>query len=130
MPDFRHDPGVYVPAGMGTARQHGTPVRVNANVRGIALKQRNPGWDTPFAEQATIAVNEPFYCKDKGECRVKLADHAGITDTTLGAPVYIIAATHLLTSTAAGNELFGAVVEAGPQRGLPVGHIRIDMDRR
>lgn len=129
MPDFRHDPGVYVSAGTGSARQHGTPVRVNANVRGIALKQQPNNWDVSFANQATINAAEPFYCKDKGECRVKLADHAGITDTSLGAPVYITAG-HALTSTGTGNDAFGAVVEVGPQRGLPTGHVRIDMDRR
>lgn len=129
MPDFRHDPGIYVPAGLGAAREHNTPVYVNANVAGIALKQRQPGWDTAFSAQATIAVNEPFYCKDKGECRVTLADHAAITVTTLGTPVYITSA-HALTNVATGNVRFGSVVEVGPARGLPSGDVRIDMDRR
>jgi hypothetical protein len=129
MPDFRHDPGVYVVNG-GVAIEHGRPNRVNANLRGIALKQRQPAWDSALVNQGTILATEPFYLKDKGECRVKLADHAGITDTTKGAPVYIIPATHLLTTTASGNERFGSVVEVGPERGLPTGHVRIDMDRR
>jgi hypothetical protein len=129
MPDFRHDPGVYVTNG-GVAIEHGRPHRFNANLRGIALKQRQPAWDSALTAQGTILATEPFYLKDKGECRVVLATHPGITDTSKGAPVFIIPATHLLTTTASGNERFGAVVEASGERGLPTGHIRIDMDRR
>ena len=128
MPDFRDNPGVYVTNG-GSPINHTTPYRAHAALCGIALKQRAPAADAALSAATVIAAGESMYLKDKGECRIKLSDHAAITVATKGAAVYITAA-HALTSVSTGNSLFGRVVETSGERGLPSGSIRIDMSRK
>lgn len=139
MPDLRSNPGVYV-TNDASVKYHNQPVYLAAgNLRGIALKQKAPAYDAPLTGatgQTAIAASEQFYLKDKGECRVRLSDHAGITATAIGDLVYITNAG-ALTSTVGTNATFGRIVENGTlqpgtqvNRGTGTGFVRIDMDRR
>jgi hypothetical protein len=129
MPPFRHDPGRYVTNG-GSALNHGAPAyHAASGWSGIALKQQATAWDEPFATQAQIKAAEPYYLQTTGECRVKLADHAGITSPAKGDLVYITSG-NALTKTATSNFAFGEIVEVGPERGMNAGFVRIDMSVR
>jgi len=104
---------------------HGNPVAINNEV-GIAVKQKERGWDQGLANRAIIDVGEKFWLVKKGIVQVNTV--AGFAK---GDAVYITAATGVLTETSAGNVKFGRVVEVvGDGRGVPTGKVRIDLDAK
>jgi hypothetical protein len=128
MPYNRPGPGVYVTNG-GTAIQHGTPQAHSSGWVGVAVKQRPRLWSDAYSIQATIDANEPFYLITKGVVQVGNQD-AGIAAAAKGAPIYLVAATGVLSITAAGNVKFGRISEVAGVRGTPTGRVRIDLDAK
>jgi len=102
---------------------HGDPVSINGHV-GVAVKQKERGWDQGLANRSVIDVGEKFWIVKKGIVQVN--NVAGLVD---GDEVYI-AADGTLSETV-GGEKFGRVVEVvGDGRGVPTGKVRIDLDAK
>lgn len=110
------------------AVDHGKPT-VEGNFAGTAVKQKPQPWSVGLTGQQTIAITERFVIRDKGICEVA---NTGIAAAVVGDPVYIVAATNALTTTAAGNVKFGRVAElpGAQNRGVATGKVRIDLDQR
>jgi hypothetical protein len=111
------------------AVNHGDPA-IEGGIPGVAIKQRaagsGAGSGTP---QKQIAISEKFAMITKGVVQVTNGG-SGVSAATPGTPIYIIAASNLLTTTSAGNVKFGMLVEAAGTRGCPTGYCRIDLDKR
>jgi Uncharacterized conserved protein (DUF2190) len=106
------------------AVRHGAPT-VEQGVAGIAVKQVEPPLTGAYADRDLVAIGEAFEILHKGQVEVDTV--AGFAK---GDPVYITAATNVLSETAAGNVAFGRVVEVAGERGTPTGQVRIDLDER
>lgn len=111
------------------AINHGAPA-VEQNYVGLAVKTSVRRWFEGLtiggdgqAAPAVIANGESFNMIVKGEVEVDQ-----LAGAAKGDPVYIVAATGVLTETAAGNVPFGRVADTGGQRGLPAGRMRVDLD--
>ncbi len=104
------------------AVRHGAPC-IEQNVKGIAVKQKDPGYLGAFADRNLVAISEQFMILHKGQVEVDTV--AGFAK---GELVYIIAATNVLTESAAGNVPYGRIVEVAGERGCPTGKVRIDLD--
>lgn len=115
---------IYYPPAEGTARTHGQPI-VRTNRTGVAVKQVGTGWDTTIAAQSAIAANEPYAMIVKGKVMVDQ-----VTGFAKGDPIYIIAASMVLTETASGNVPYGYVTEGPGERGTPTGKVWIDLDHK
>jgi hypothetical protein len=106
------------------AVNHGDPC-VENGVVGVAVKQKAPaasaGTGTP---QKQVAIGEPFAIISKGIVQV-----ANGISAVKGSPVYIVAATNVLTLTS-GNPKFGLCVEIAGQRGTPTAKMRVDLDKK
>lgn len=121
MPYNRPGRGVYVTNNSGAALTHAQPVRESSFV-GIAVKQRQPGFNSVIADYTRIEIAENFFLDTKGVVQV-----AAVAGFAKGDFVYITPG-NVLTETAAGNTPFGQVVEVAGVRGTPVGRVRIDLD--
>lgn len=107
------------------ACNHGDPCIENGIV-GVAVKQKAPGAGVGSGTpQKQIAIGEPFAIITKGIVQVPY-----VATSAKGSPIYIVAATHALTLTAAGNVKYGLTVEIQGQRGTPTGRMRIDLDKK
>jgi hypothetical protein len=111
------------------AVNHGLPV-IEQGVPGVAVKQRRAssgaGSGTP---QYQIAITEPMAIITKGVVQV-VNTGSGLSAAAPGTPIYIIAASNLLTTTPAGNVKYGMLLENANVRGTPPGYCRIDLDKR
>lgn len=111
------------------AVNHGLPA-TELGIVGTAVKQRKPGSGlgsgTP---QYQIAIAEPFVLISKGIVQVPDSG-SGVNAAAVGTPIYIIAASNLLTTTAGGNVKFGMLVEKAGTRGTPTGWCRVDLDAK
>ena len=108
-----------------TAIPHGAPC-VEGGIAGIGLKQKAPGWATPFADVKTIAIGEDFLIRHTGT--VEVAELAGAIK---GQAVYITTATDALTLTPPGAGTgfpFGRVADLPGQRGTPTGRMMVNLD--
>jgi hypothetical protein len=127
MPYNRPGPGVYVTNG-GTAIQHGTP-QVNSGFAGVAVKQKTRAWSDAYSIQATIDAGENYYLITKGMVQVGNQD-AGVAAAAKGTPLYIVAATGVLTVTGPAGGKFGRIAAIAGERGTPTGKIRVDLDSK
>jgi len=122
-------PGIMKYAVATKAVDHGLPV-VELGVVGVAVKQRKPSSGAASGSpQKNIAISEPFAIISKGVVQVPNTG-SGVSAAAVGTPIYIIAASNLLTTTSAGNVKFGMLVEAAGTRGTPTGMCRIDLDAK
>jgi hypothetical protein len=107
---------------------HGKPCTEDGVV-GTAQKQKQPlssaGIGGSPDPQVNIPVGEAFAIVCKGIVKVPF-----LTGAAKGDALYIIAATNVLTETAAGNLKFGRVVEIQGQRGTETGFMRVDLDMK
>lgn len=110
---------------------HGAPCTEN-NYVGIALKQIEAPYGTGLDDDliTKVQVDEEFVIAIKGRVYVSNVDAAGGTFTTKGEPVYIIAASNLLTSASGGNLKYGRVAEVAGERGVGTGKMRVDLDAK
>lgn len=107
---------------------HGDPC-VETNFVGVAVKQRKPSSSAAagVAGQKTIAIGEPFAIIAKGIVQVPNTG-SGVAAANVGDPIYIIAASNLLTTTSTSNVKYGRLNEKAGSRGTPTGKCRIDLD--
>jgi Uncharacterized conserved protein (DUF2190) len=121
-------PGYMFYATATKAVDHGKPC-VENGVAGVAVKQKAvssaAGLGGSPDPQKNIAIGEKFAIISKGVVQI---DNTG--SFVVGNPIYIIAATNLLTATSAGNVKFGMCVEIAGQRGTPTGKMRVDLDKK
>jgi hypothetical protein len=120
--------GVYVTA--TAALEHGN-IAVVRNYVGSVIKQLQPSRDTPKAERTVVAIGERIFLRTKGIAEAQTgAGQQGnaLAAAVVGDPVYIVAATGVLTATATGNVKVGRVHAVPGVHGCPPGIIRIDMD--
>lgn len=106
---------------------HGSPCNSEGRV-GVAIKQKARAWSAgaPAVNTALdIANGEDFAMVVKGIVQVDT-----VSGFAVGDPIYMIAATNVLTETASTNLKFGRVVEVAGERGTPTGKVRIDLDAK
>lgn len=124
MPDNR--PGKFYYCLAATkAVVHGAPC-VEDGITGVAVKQGIAPFGTGPATNAalkTVIIGEAFGILPKGVVTVPF-----VTSSVKGSPIYIIAATNVLTLTASANVKYGVVTEIQGQRGCPTGFMRVDLD--
>ena len=120
-------PGVVQPAVATKAVDHNAPV-VELGIVGVAIKQKGPGSGAGSgAVQKQIAIGEPFAILRKGIVQVPNTG-SGVAAAAVGTPIFIIAASNLLTTTLTANTKYGLLVEKAGSRGCPAGFCRVDLD--
>lgn len=126
MPEVR--PGQVYYAVASKAVNHGAPC-VEQGIPGIAIKQQAAPAGTGLGATAItqIAISESFIIQIKGRVYVANSRSEGGAFAK-GDPVYIIAATNLLTAVSTSNVKFGRVVELAGTRGVGTGMMRVDLD--
>lgn len=134
MPYERPGAGVYVIASKIT--RHNDPAVENGLV-GVAVKQVAVSATAPLAGQQDIPVGERFHIRTKGIRQFPTATGTKAAATaagTKGQGVYIRPADntlHLAGATAIGDLPYGRIVELPADgRGVPTGHVRIDLDMK
>jgi len=119
------------------AVNHGQPV-VEQGVPGVSVKQKSAGSGAGSGTpQKQIAIGEKFAIITKGVVEV-VNTGAGVAAAVPGTPIYIIAASNLLTTTSTSNVKYGMLIEnessvatnRGGERGVRTGFCRIDLDKR
>lgn len=111
------------------AVDHGMPV-TELGIVGTAVKQKKPASGAASGSpQKNIAISEPFAIISKGIVQVPDTG-SGVAAAAVGTPIYIIAASNLLTTSSAGNVKFGMKVEGAGVRGTPAAMCRIDLDAK
>lgn len=114
------------------AVQHNAPC-IELGFSGRAVKQiaapAGTGLGATIITQ--IQVGEAFIIRDKGRHYFPNTRSEGGTFAK-GDPVYIIAATNLLTATSnsGANPKFGRVAEIAGERGVGTGMMRVDLDAK
>lgn len=99
-------------------------------VAGMAVKQlaAPAGTGLGAAALTSIGIGEKFIIVKRG--RVYLPNAGTGSPYTKGTPLYIIAATNVVTNSAAGNIKLGRVIEVAGERGVGTGMMRVDLDDR
>jgi hypothetical protein len=100
---------------------------------GVARKQQAYPAGTGLGAQVItqVQVGEAFIIELRG--LVRLPNPINAVTFAKGDPVYITPATNALAKTgpaSATNLPFGRVEAIGPERGLPTGFMRVNMDSR
>lgn len=109
------------------AVQHGFAV-IEHNLVGQAIKQKAAGWGDAYTATPTIQIGEQFAIRTKGVKRF-VNTGSGVAAAAVGDPIYIIAASNLLTTSSGGNVAFGRVAETPTSiRPTPTGYVAIDLD--
>lgn len=94
---------------------------------GVALKQvaapAGTGLGSVLITQ--VQIGENFIIQIKGRVYVD-----NLISAVKGSPVYIIAASNLLTLTVGTNLKFGRVTEVAGTRGVGTGKMRVDLDAK
>lgn len=124
MPYNRPQPGVYVTNGSGGQLTNGQTVKEGTFV-GVAVKQKTRSWQDGYTVQTKIESTEPYYVLTQGTVQVT---DPGLSSPAVGDPVYIVAATNVITKTSTSNTPYGRIVELGGTRGTPTGKLRINLD--
>jgi hypothetical protein len=110
------------------AVNHGLPC-VEVGFVGVAVKQQAAPGGTGLGATAItqVGVGEKFGILIKGTVYV-----ANLISAVKGSPVYIVAATNLLTltSNSGANPKFGRVEAIAGERGVGTGQMRVDMDAK
>lgn len=104
---------------------HDMPV-VEVGIVGVSVKQKTPGSGAAAGTaQKEIAIGEKFAIISKG-----LVTVANLIGAVKGSPIYIVAATNLLTLTVGTNPKFGMCTEIAGERGTPTGMMKVDLDAK
>lgn len=126
MPEVR--PGQVHYATATKAVDHGKPCTEDGFV-GIAIKQQAAAAGVGLGDTTItrVGVGENFIIQIKGRVYVD-----NLISATKGAPIYIVAATNLLTltSNSGANPKFGRVTELAGTRGVGTGKMRVDLDAK